>query len=471
MQSTAAKTLLDKCWDAHVVAALDGGFQLLHVDRHLLHDLSGPLPLMQLQERKLPVNEPSLVFATPDHCVSTLPGRTIKSTKIGAMLIPELQKQSLKRGITLFDMASADQGIVHVIGPELGLTLPGLTVVCGDSHTSTHGALGALAWGIGTSEITHALATGCLLDEKPKSLRIRIDGEIGRGVTAKDVALFLLGRFTASVGVGYAIEFAGAVVEAFSIEERMTLCNLAIEMGARIGQVAPDEKTFAYLKGRRYAPQGAAWDAAVAHWRTLPSDAEARFDRELAVDAAEIAPQITWGSSPDLVIPVTAPVPVLGSDADPVARESWQAALDYMGLVPGQPMVGLKVDHVFIGSCTNSRLSDLRAAAGIVRGRKVAEGTTAWVVPGSQRVKREAEAEGLHTVFIEAGFEWRESGCSMCLATNGETVAPKARCVSTSNRNFVGRQGPDARTHLASPAMAAAAAVSGCIVDVRKLNG
>jgi 3-isopropylmalate/(R)-2-methylmalate dehydratase large subunit len=462
-------TLLDKVWDSHVVANLGSGFQLLHVDRHLVHDLSGPSALMALKQKNLPVHSKALTFATTDHCVSTLTGRTQESTPIGMQLIPTLRNETVRHGVQMFDMDSPDQGIVHVIGPELGLTLPGLTILCGDSHTCTHGALGAMAWGIGTSEIVHVLATGCIIDSKPRRLRVNFDGQLGFGVSAKDMALFLLARYGSDLGVGYAVEYAGSTVRGLDIEGRMTLCNMSIELGSRIGQVAPDDKAFEFLADRRYAPKGALWDAALAEWTRLPSDPDAHFDHEVDIDSRAIAPQITWGTNPAHGINVdgVVPDPVLAPDA--ATGREWEQALTYMGLTPGQRIEGTPVDHVFIGSCTNSRLPDLQAAASVVRGRKVASGVAAWVVPGSQQVKRDAEALGLDRLFRNAGFEWREPGCSMCLATNGEYVDPGKRCLSTSNRNFVGRQGPNARTHLTSPTMAAAAAIAGCITDVRRL--
>ena len=372
-------------------------------------------------------------------------------------------------GVQLFDLGEPGQGIVHVMGPEMGIVLPGLTVICGDSHTCTNGGLGAMAFGVGSSESTHALATQTLRQQKPRRMRIRCDGRLAAGVTAKDLALHLIGRLGAAAGVGYAIEFAGPAVEALDVEGRLTLCNLSVELGARFGMVAPDETTIDWLRGRPYAPQGEAFEAAAAHWRTLASDADAAFDREESIDATAVAPTITWGTSPEHAIAIDGAVPDPARAATATDREAWGAALDYMGLRANAPIAGTAVDWVFIGSCANSRLADLRAAAEVARGRRVAEGVRAWVVPGSENVKRAAEAEGLHELFVAAGFEWREPGCSMCVAANGEQVPPRQRSVSTSNRNFVGRQGPGARTHLASPAMAAAAAVTGRITDVRNL--
>ncbi len=463
-----ARTLLDKLWEQHVVSDLGDGWCLLHIDRHLLHDLSGPRGLTELAERGLKPRNPELAFATPDHAVSSAPGRTGTTFPGGAKLWAGLKTMSGEAGIRFFDLGQIGQGIVHVMGPELGITLPGVTLVCGDSHTCTHGALGALAFGIGSSELTHVLATQTLRQRKPKAMRVRFEGEMPEGVTPKDLILHLLGRIGAAAGTGHAIEYAGSAIRAMPVEGRMTICNLSIELGAKIGFVAPDETTFDYVKGRPFAPKGEAFDRAVAYWRPLRGDPDAVFERDEAIAVADVAPTITWGTSPEHTIAVDGKIPDPASATDPARRTAWREALDYMGLEPG-PIAGTKVDWVFIGSCTNSRLPDLRAAARVARGRRVAEGVTAWVVPGSERVKRDAEAEGLDAVFRDAGFEWREPGCSMCVAANGEQVPPGARSVSTSNRNFVGRQGPRARTHLASPAMAVAAAVTGAITDVRRL--
>ncbi|MDB5468034.1 MAG: 3-isopropylmalate dehydratase large subunit, partial [Phenylobacterium sp.] len=442
---------------------------LLHVDRHLLHDLSGPTALEQVRERGLPVPHPELAFATPDHAVSSAPGRTGETFAPGARLWRRLRELAEEAGVELFDLGEAGQGIVHVMGPELGLVLPGLTVICGDSHTCTNGGLGALAFGVGTSESAHALATQTLRQRKPKRMRIRVDGALGQGITAKDLALHMIGALGASAGVEHAIEYAGAAVRALDVEARLTLCNLSVELGGRSGLIAPDETTFRYLQGRPFAPAGEALERAVEHWRTLTTDDEAGFDRDLSVEASDVAPTVTWGTSPAHAMRIDGLIPDPRSARDPAERDAMSAALDYMGLEPGRPLAGAAVDWVFIGSCANARLSDLRAAAAIARDRQVASGVTAWVVPGSWQVKRAAEAEGLDQVFRAAGFQWREPGCSMCVAANGEQAPPGARVVSTSNRNFVGRQGPGARTHLASPAMAAAAAVRGEITDVRRL--
>ena len=463
-------TLFDKVWDSHVAADLGDGWALLHVDRHLLHDLSGTAGLTDLHGRGLRVRNPALTFATPDHAVSTAPGRAGLLEGPGPMLRRSLREQAGAEGIRFFDLGEVGQGIVHVMGPELGITLPGATMVCGDSHTCTHGGLGALAFGIGSSEIVHVLATQTLRQRKPKQMRVWVDGALGAGVTAKDLALHVVSRVGARAGTGHAVEYAGPAVQALDAEGRMTLCNLSIELGAKIGMVAPDETTAHYVAGRRFAPSGVLLERAAAYWRTLPSDDDAVFDKHAHIDAAAVDPVVTWGTSPEHAMGVRGVIPDPGQESDPARRRGFRAALDYMGLEPGRPILGLPIDWVFIGSCTNSRLSDLRAAATVARGQHVAHGVTAWVVPGSEQVRREAEAEDLHRVFQAAGFQWREAGCSLCVAANNERVPPGARCVSTSNRNFVGRQGPGARTHLASPAMAAAAAIRGHIADVRTLQ-
>lgn len=460
------RTLFDKVWDAHVVRDLGDGWALLHVDRHLVHDLVAEPTLSDLKDRGLPVHDPELIFATPDHAVSSEPGRTGETFAPGAALYKGLVSRTRQNRIRLFDVGQEGQGIVHVMGPEMGIVLPGLTVICGDSHTCTNGGIGALAFGVGSSEIVHALATQTLRQKKPRRMRITCDGLLPRGVTAKDLALHILSRLSATAGVGYAVEYAGSAVRDLDVEGRLTLCNLTIELGARCGMVGPDEKTIDWLRGRPFAPHGQQFEVAAAQWRTLASDGDARFDQEEVIDASKVCPTVTWGISPDQAIAVDGLIP------DPAVahenlRGTYATALDYMGLRPNEPIAGTPVDWVFIGSCANSRLSDLRAAADIVRGKKVAAHVTAWVVPGSELVKRAAEAEGLHRVFSEAGFHWREPGCSMCVAANGDQVPPGKRSVSTSNRNFVGRQGPNARTHLASPAMAAAAAIAGAITDVR----
>jgi len=463
-----AKTLFDKIWDSHVITDLGNGFVLLHIDRVLLHDLSGARALREVIDKGYTPAQPRLVYATPDHAISTMPGRTEETFPPGAPLLRGLRENTAKLGIRLFDIGQDGNGIVHIIGPEQGLTLPGTTLVCGDSHTCTHGGMGSLAFGIGSSELEHVLATQVMVQRKPKRFLVNFEGRIPEGVTPKDMILHLIGDVGTAAGTGHAVEYAGSAIKSLPVEGRLTVCNLSIEMGARTGMVAPDDSTFDYLHGRDYAPKDALWDRAVAHWRTLPSDPDADFDREHTIDMSRVAPQITWGTSPEHVIAVDRPIP--DPDKGPEEkRAAWAAALQYQGLEPGKPIEGTRVDWVFIGSCTNSRISDLRAAAAIAKGRQKAAHVTAWIVPGSERVKREAEAEGLDRVFKDAGFEWREPGCSMCIASNGERVPPGQRSVSTSNRNFVGRQGPGARTHLASPAMAAAAAIKGAIADVRRL--
>jgi len=463
------RTMLAKIWDQHVIARLSDDTDLLHIDRHLLHDLGGSRGLLDLRSKGLEVHNPELTFATPDHAISTAQNRA-GTSKVGQDLLAALRVETSASGIRMFDVDQPGQGIVHVIGPELGLSLPGCTIVCGDSHTCTHGGLGALAFGIGSSELTHVLATQTLIQRRPKTMRVRFEGKLPFGVTAKDMILALIGQIGVAAGTGHAVEYAGSAIRDLPIEGRLTICNLSIELGAKMGMVAPDETTLEFLRGRPYAPQGELWSQAVGAWRRLPSDADAVFDREVLIDVETIVPQVTWGISPEQVIGVDGRIPDPRSGGDPARAAAITTALDYMGLVPGAPIAGTPVDWVFIGSCTNSRLSDLRAAAEVARGRKVAPGVRAWVVPGSENVKREAVSEGLDKVFTDAGFEWREPGCSMCLAANGETVAPGQRSVSTSNRNFIGRQGPQARTHLASPASAVAAAITGAIADVRSMG-
>ena len=464
------RTLFDKVWEEHIVADLGNGYALLAVDRHLIHDLGGGRAAADIHEKGYKIAAPGLTFATPDHAISSAAGRA-GTTEVGLRLLGDLRMLAREHGVRLFDIGEPGQGIVHVIGPELGLSLPGALIVCGDSHTCTHGGMGALAFGIGSSEVAHVLATQCLVQRRPKRMRVTFSGARRTDVSPKDMILYLIGKIGAAGGTGYAVEYAGDAIRALEVEGRLTLCNLSIEIGAKIGMVAPDDKTYAYLADRPFAPKGALWDEALAAWRQLPSDAEARFDREVEIDTAAIAPQITWGTSPEHVIGIDGRIPNPASIADAGKRRAMEAALDYMGLAPGAAIAGTRIDWVFIGSCTNSRLSDLRAAAEVAKRGKVAAHVRAWVVPGSENVKRQAEAEGLHRVFTEAGFEWREPGCSMCLAANGETVPRGQRSVSTSNRNFVGRQGPGGRTHLASPAMAAAAALAGAIADVRRIGG
>jgi 3-isopropylmalate/(R)-2-methylmalate dehydratase large subunit len=469
VQRQTGRTMLDKIWDQHVIARISDDTDLLHVDRHLLHDLGGSRGLLDLRRRGLKVHSPELTFATPDHAISTGRGRAATS-KIGQELLTALRAETAASDIRMFDVGEPGQGIVHVIGPELGLSLPGCLIVCGDSHTCTHGGLGALAFGIGSSELTHVLATQALIQRRPKTMRVNFEGKLAYGVTAKDLILALIGHIGAAGGTGYAVEYAGSAISDMPIEGRLTVCNLSVELGAKIGMVAPDNSTFEYLQKRAFAPQGETWDQAVNAWRQLRSDVDASFDREVTIEVEKVVPQVTWGISPEHVIAVDGRIPDPQAIGDPERRAAVETALDYMGLKAGAPIAGTPVDWIFIGSCTNSRLSDLRAAAEVVRGRKVAAGVRAWVVPGSEIVKREAVAEGLNQLFTDAGFEWREPGCSMCLAANGETVGPGERSVSTSNRNFVGRQGPRARTHLASPASAAAAAIAGVIVDVRSMG-
>jgi 3-isopropylmalate/(R)-2-methylmalate dehydratase large subunit len=466
----AGKTLYDKLWDAHVVRSEADGTALLYIDRHLVHEVTSPQAFEGL---RLAGREPwriDSVLAVPDHNVPTTDRARGIEDPVARQQVDTLDENCRIYNITEFRMDDPRQGIVHVIGPEQGATLPGMTVVCGDSHTSTHGAFGALAHGIGTSEVEHVLATQCLIQKKSRNMRVCVEGATGPGVTAKDIALAIIGEIGTAGGTGCAIEFAGSAVRALSMEGRMTLCNMTIEAGARAGMVAVDQTTIDYLQGRPYAPKGEQWEAAVAAWRELHSDDDAVFDHEVVIDAAQICPQVTWGTSPEMVAPIDAKVPDPAAEADAVKAEGMSRALAYMGLQAGTPLTEIPLDKVFIGSCTNSRIEDLRAAAAVARGRKVADNVKlAMVVPGSGLIKRQAEEEGLDKVFIDAGFEWREPGCSMCLAMNADRLEPGERCASTSNRNFEGRQGQGGRTHLVSPAMAAAAAVAGHFVDVRSL--
>ncbi len=469
--TAAPRTMFEKIWDRHRVLERPDGQVLLYVDRHLIHDGSEPAFEM-LRKRGLKPRAPERIFGTPDHYVPTDTRETASiPDPARRAMVESLERNAEEYGIHLFGLKDAGQGIVHVIGPEQGLTQPGLLMVCPDSHTSTHGALGALAFGIGMTEVAHVLATQTLWQRKPATMRISVEGTLGIGVTAKDVILHIIATIGAAGAAGHVIEYAGSAIRGLSMEGRLTLCNMSIEAGARAGMVAPDETTFEYLQGRPYAPQGAEWDLAVARWRSLPSDSGARFDREILITAEDIAPTITWGNSPQDAIAADGALPDPAQEADPERRAAMLDAFAYMGLTPGMAVQDLRIDRVFIGSCTNGRIEDLRAAAAIARGRRVAEGVTAWVVPGSAPVKRQAEAEGLHRIFTEAGFTWREAGCSMCLGTNGEIAAPGERVAATSNRNFRGRQGPGVRTHLMSPAMAAAAAVHGHITDVRQVLG
>jgi len=463
------RTLYDKLWDSHVVHAEDDGTTVLYIDRHLVHEVTSPQAFEGLKLAQRKPWRVSANLAVADHNVPTTDRSRGVSDPESRLQIDTLDANCAEHGIVEFKMNDRRQGIVHVIGPEQGATVPGMTVVCGDSHTSTHGAFACLAFGIGTSEVEHVLATQCLLTKKMKNMLVRIEGPLSRGVTAKDVALAVIGTIGIAGGTGCTIEYAGSTVRSFSMEGRMTLCNMSIEAGARAGLLAADDATIGYLKGRPFAPRGESWDRAVAHWRTLKSDLGAKFDREVTIDARSIRPQVTWGTSPEMVTTVDGRVPDPDKERDAVRREGMERALTYMGLKPNTPITEIRIDKVFIGSCTNSRIEDLRAAAAIVRGRRVASNVKlAMVVPGSGLVKAQAENEGLDRVFKDSGFEWREPGCSMCLGMNADRLDPGERCASTSNRNFEGRQGTGGRTHLVSPEMAAAAAIAGHFVDVRE---
>ncbi len=466
-----AQSLYDKLWDAHRVHDEPDGTALIYIDRHLVHEVTSPQAFEGLEINGRKPWRINSIVATADHNVPTTSRKEGIADPISRLQVETLDANIKKFGVLVyFGMNDARQGIVHVIGPEQGATLPGMTVVCGDSHTSTHGAFAALAFGIGTSEVEHVMATQCLVTKKSKSFLIRVEGQVGRGVTAKDIVLAIIGKIGTAGGTGYAIEFAGSAIRALSMEGRMTVCNMAIEAGARAGMVAADEKTITYLRGRPHAPQGALFDQAAQYWRTLKSDDGAGFDRVVELDAQTIKPQVTWGTSPEMVVSIDGNVPEPNKESDPVKREAMERALQYMGLNPGTPMEQIKIDKVFIGSCTNSRIEDLRAAAGIVKGRHIAANVKlAMVVPGSGLVKRQAEAEGLDKIFLAAGFEWREPGCSMCLGMNDDRLSAGERCASTSNRNFEGRQGAGGRTHLLSPEMAAAAAIAGRFADVRQI--
>ena len=463
------QTLFKKLWDTHVVHVEADGTTLLYIDRHLVHEVTSPQAFEGLKLAGRRPRRVDAAIAVPDHNVPTTDRSQGIADPISRLQVETLDANCAEFGITEFRMDDVRQGIVHVIGPEEGLTLPGMTVVCGDSHTSTHGAFGALAFGIGTSEVEHVLATQCLWQKPSKTMLVKVEGTLGRGVTAKDIALAVIGEIGTAGGTGYAIEFGGAAIRALSMEGRMTLCNMAIEAGARAGMVAVDQTTIDYVKGRPYAPRGGAWEKAVAWWSTLHSDADASFDRVVELDAAQIEPQVTWGTSPEMVTTINGRVPDPADAPSEVKQQDWTRALEYMGLAAGTPIAEIAVDKVFIGSCTNSRIEDLRDAASVAKGRKVAPNVKlALVVPGSGLVKQQAEAEGLHKIFVDAGFEWREPGCSMCLAMNADRLEPGERCASTSNRNFEGRQGQGGRTHLVSPAMAAAAAIAGHFVDASK---
>lgn len=462
------KTLYEKLFDAHVVREVAGETPLIYIDRHLVHEVTSAQAFDGLRAHHRPVRQPKKTFATMDHNVSTQSRDILDGNEMARIQMSLLIKNCEAFGVPLFDLNHPWQGIVHVIGPEQGLSLPGMTLVCGDSHTSTHGAMGALAFGIGTSEVEHVLATQTLKQNRAKTMQIRVTGQVAAGITAKDIALSIIGKVGCGGGNGHVVEFCGPVVEALSMEGRMTLCNMAIELGAKAGLIAPDDTTFDYVKGRRFAPSDADWPQAVAYWRTLKSDPGANYDKVVTLDAASIAPQVTWGTNPGQVMAISDTIPDPATISDPLERASAEKALAYMDLKPGIRLTEVPVDKVFIGSCTNSRIEDLRAAAAVAKGHKIAQGVQAYVVPGSAPVKTQAEAEGLDKIFTDAGFEWRLPGCSMCLAMNNDRLNPGERCASTSNRNFEGRQGRGGRTHLVSPAMAAAAAIAGHFADIRE---
>ncbi|EFH09698.1 3-isopropylmalate dehydratase large subunit [Pseudoroseomonas cervicalis] len=464
------RTLYDKIFDAHLVETLPDGTALLYIDRHLVHEVTSPQAFEGLRMARRPVRRPDGTMAVVDHNIATDASRyTGIDDPESRTQVETLEKNVAEFGVPYIPLTDARQGIVHVIGPEQGLSLPGMTIVCGDSHTSTHGALGALAFGIGTSEVEHVLATQTLLQKRAKNMRVTVEGELPPGCTAKDIVLAIIGKIGTAGGNGHVIEYAGSTIRALDMAGRFSICNMSIEAGARAGMIAPDQTTFDYVRGRPYAPQGEAFDRAVAWWSTLPTDEGAQFDREVFLDAAEIVPMVSWGTSPEDVLPITGTVPDPEEAADEARRAQLRRMVEYMGLTPGQKLTDLKVDVVFIGSCTNSRIEDMRAAAAIAKGRQVAPGVRAMVVPGSGLVKQQAEREGLDAIFKAAGFEWREAGCSMCLGMNPDKLTPGQRCASTSNRNFEGRQGPGGRTHLCSPAMAAAAAITGRLTDLREL--
>jgi len=466
---TQARTLFDKVWDSHVVERLEDGTCILYIDRHLVHEVTSPQAFEGLRAAGRPVRRPDATIAVVDHNIPTDTDRSLPVAEPESRLqIETLERNVAAFGVPYIPVRDARQGIVHIIGPELGLSLPGTTIVCGDSHTSTHGAMGALAFGIGTSEVEHVLATQTLLQKPALNMLIEVSGELAAGCTAKDIVLAIIGRIGTAGGTGHVIEYAGDTIRALDMAGRMTVCNMSIEAGARAGMIAPDDKTLEYVAGREFAPKGEALERALAYWRTLPSDAGARYDRVVRIDATELVPMVSWGTSPEAVLPITGVVPDPAAEADQDKRARMRRMLDYMGLVAGQKLAEVPIDMVFIGSCTNGRIEDIRAAASVARGRHVAHGVRALVVPGSGLVKQQAEAEGLDRILLDAGFEWREAGCSMCLGMNPDRLAPGQRCASTSNRNFEGRQGPGGRTHLLSPAMAAAAAVSGHLADVRE---
>jgi 3-isopropylmalate/(R)-2-methylmalate dehydratase large subunit len=468
--STQPKTLFDKIWDSHVVLESEGSPTILYIDLHLVHEVTSPQAFQGLRDRGLPVRQPSQTIGTLDHSIPTTPPTVPIEDEMAARQISQMEANCDEFGIPLATIASPNRGIVHVIGPELGLTQPGMTIVCGDSHTSTHGAFGALAFGIGTSEVEHVLASQCLLQRKPQTCEVRIDGELRPGVTAKDVILALIAKIGVGGGTGYVFEYTGSAIKAMSMEERMTVCNMSIEAGARAGMIAPDDTTFEYLKGRPYAPNGELWYPAVDTWRKLSTDEGAQYDHHIFLDVNDLEPMITYGTNPGMGIPITGTVPDPDNFTQVSQRQTVRKALEYMGLQAGEPMLGRPIDVVFIGSCTNSRISDLRQAAQILKGHQVNSDVRVMVVPGSQAIKQQAEAEGLHRIFLDAGAEWREPGCSMCIAMNGDELKPGQYAVSTSNRNFEGRQGPGGRTFLASPLTAAATAITGVLTDVRTLE-
>ena len=463
------RTLFDKIWDSHVVDRQEDGTCVIYIDRHLVHEVTSPQAFEGLRMAGRKVRHPDATLAVIDHNISTDPNET-EMAEDSRIQIETLQKNCKEFGVPLFDVPDVRNGVVHVSGPEEGFTLPGTTIVCGDSHTATHGAFGALAFGIGTSEVEHVLATQTLIQAPAKNMRVNVEGKLPEGVTAKDLILAIIGKIGTAGGTGHVIEYAGEAIRDLSMEERMTVCNMTIEGGARAGLIAPDETTFEYLKGRPMAPKGAKWEQAVAWWKTLPSDEGAKYDTEVTIDAASLIPEVTWGTSPEDVVRIDGVVPNPADAEDEDRRAAIQRKLDYMGLTPGMKVTDIEIDTVFVGSCTNGRIEDMRAAAAVAKGRKVADGVRALIVPGSGLVKEQAEQEGLDKIFIEAGFEWRNPGCSMCLAMNSDRLQPGQRCASTSNRNFEGRQGRGGRTHLVSPAMAAAAAVTGRLTDVRNLD-
>ncbi len=464
------KTLFEKIWDRHVVKTIPEGPAVLYIDKHFIHEVTSPQAFKGLEQRGLPVFRPKQVVATADHNVPTLNQHLPIKETLSRVQVETLKKNCDAFGIELYGLGHPFQGIVHIIGPELGITQPGMTIVCGDSHTSTHGAFGTIAFGIGTSEVEMVLASQCLLQSKPKLMRINVEGTLSKGILSKDIVLYILSLISSSGATGYAVEYAGSAIRSLSMEARMTICNMSIEMGARCGMIAPDETTYAYLKGRHFAPQGAAWDEALAYWKTLPTDADAVFDTEITIDAAVIQPMITYGTNPGMGIPVTGSVPALGT-VDEKEKKSFEKSIHYMGLREGSSIKGKKIDYVFIGSCTNARIEDLRLVADFVKGKQKAADVQVWIVPGSKQVEKQAREEGIDKIFEAAGFMLRQPGCSACLGMNEDKIPAGKYCVSTSNRNFEGRQGPNARTMLASPLTAAAAAITGEICDVRELIG